>query len=42
MFIMFKRAELEIYDLDLNDIIVTSDPGANTGDDDDVVIWPKK
>lgn len=39
---MFKKPELEIYDLDLNDIIVTSgDPGKNTDDDDDVVIWPK-
>ncbi len=38
---MFKKAELEIYDLDLNDIIVTSDPNANLGDDDDIVIWPK-
>lgn len=36
---MFKKAELEIYDLDLNDIIVTSDP--SLGDDDDMVIWPK-
>ncbi|MGN1320728.1 MAG: hypothetical protein ACI4U6_06400 [Acutalibacteraceae bacterium] len=38
---MFKKAELEIYDLDLNDIIVTSDPNANLDDDDDIVIWPK-
>lgn len=38
---MFKKAELEIYDLDLNDIIVTSDPNANLGDEDDIVIWPK-
>ncbi len=39
---MFKKAELEIYDLNLNDIIVTSDPDKNLGDDDDIVIWPKK
>lgn len=38
---MFKKAELEIYDLDLNDIIVTSDPNTNLDDDDDIVIWPK-
>ena len=38
---MFKKAELEIYDLDLNDIIVTCDANANLGDDDDIVIWPK-
>ena len=31
---MFKKAEIEIYDLKLNDIIVTSEPG--WGDDD---IW---
>ncbi len=37
---MFKKAELEIYDLDLNDIIVTSDPNVNL-DGDDIVIWPK-
>ncbi len=36
---MFKKAELEIYELDLlDDIIVTSDPGANEEDPD--VIWP--
>ena len=29
---MFKKAEIEIYDLQLNDIIVTSTPGF--GDDD--------
>ncbi len=29
---MFKKAEIEIYDLQLNDIIVTSEPG--WGDDD--------
>lgn len=35
---MFLKAELEIYELDLDkDIIVTSEPGAN-GDDD--TIWP--
>ena len=38
---MFKKAELEIYDLDLNDIIVTSDPNAKINDDDDITIWPK-
>ena len=32
--IMFKKAEIEIYDLQLNDVIVTSTPG--WGDDD---IW---
>ncbi len=41
--IMFEKAKLEIYELDLTDIIVTSDPNANFGDeDDDIVIWPKK
>ncbi len=35
---MFKKAELEIYELDF-DIIVTSDPNANL-EDDDMVIWP--
>lgn len=30
---MFKKAEIEIYDLQLNDIIVTSTPG---WDDDDI------
>ena len=30
---MFKKAEIEIYDLKLNDIIVTSTPGF---DDDDI------
>ncbi len=29
---MFKKAEIEIYDLQLNDIIVTSEPA--WGDDD--------
>ena len=38
---MFKKAELEIYELDLIDIIVTSDPNANLDDDDDIVIWPR-
>lgn len=38
---MFKKAKLEIYELDLSDIIVTSDPNANLDDDDDIVIWPK-
>lgn len=40
---MFKKAELEIYELDLIDIIVTSDPNANFGEDedDDIVIWPR-
>ena len=40
---MFEKAKLEIYELDLTDIIVTSNPGANFGDgeDDDIVIWPK-
>ena len=39
---MFKKAELEIYEIDLTDIIVTSDPNANITDDDDMVIWPRK
>ena len=34
---MFKKAEIEIYDLKLNDIIVTSTPGF---DDDD--IWAEE
>lgn len=38
---MFKKAELEIYDLDLADIIITSDPDKNLDDEDDMVIWPK-
>ena len=39
---MFKKAELEIYELDL-DIIVTSDPDANFGEEgDDIVIWPRR
>ena len=29
---MFTKAEIEIYDLQLNDVIVTSEPGF--GDDD--------
>ena len=38
---MFEKAKLEIYELDLADIIVTSDPDVNFGDDDDdIVIWP--
>ena len=39
---MFEKAKLEIYELDLTDIIVTSDPTANLDDADDIVIWPKK
>ena len=39
---MFEKAKLEIYELDLIDIIVTSDPNANLDDEDDIVIWPKK
>ncbi len=40
---MFKKAELEIYELDLTDIIVTSDPNANFGENgDDMVIWPRR
>ena len=31
---MFKKAEIEIYDLKLNDIIVTSELGC--GDEDDI------
>ena len=31
---MFKKAEIEIYDLKLNDIIVTS--GLEWGDEDDI------
>ena len=38
---MFQKSKIEIYELDLTDIIVTSDPGANFDDDDDIVIWPK-
>ena len=39
---MFKKAELEIYELDSTDIIVTSDPDVNFGEDgDDIVIWPR-
>lgn len=34
---MFKKAEIEIYDLQLNDIIVTSEPD---WDDDD--IWAEE
>jgi len=38
---MFKKAQLEIYDLEAQDIIVTSDPNANFGEeDDDIVIFP--
>ena len=39
---MFKKAKLEIYELDLSDIIVTSDPLANMDDEDDIVIWPRR
>ncbi len=39
---MFKKAKLEIYELDLTDIIVTSDLYANMDDEDDIVIWPRK
>ena len=38
---MFHKAKLEIYELDLTDIIVTSDPNVNLDDEDDVVIWPR-
>jgi len=39
---MFQKSKIEIYELDLTDIIVTSDPNANFGDeDDDIVIWPR-
>ena len=39
---MFEKAKIEIYDLEPQDIIVTSDPNVNFGDeDDDIVIWPK-
>ncbi len=38
---MFKKAEIDIYDLDLADIIVTSDPNQNLDDEDDLVIWPR-
>lgn len=35
---MFKKAELEIYELDLvEDIITLSDGDLNLGDDDDVM-----
>ena len=33
---MFKKAELEIYDLDLEDIIVTSDWTEDLDDEDDI------
>lgn len=39
---MFKKAKLEIYELDLTDIIITSDPYANMDDEDDIVIWPRR
>ncbi len=35
---MFEKANVEIYDLDDTDIIVTSDPTLN--DDGEDVIWP--
>lgn len=40
---MFEKSKIEIYELALTDIIVTSDPNANFGDgeNDDIVIWPK-
>ncbi len=37
---MFEKAKIEIYNLEADDIIVTSDPNANLGDEDDIVIWP--
>jgi len=38
---MFEKSKLEIYDLEPQDIIVTSDPNANFGEeDDDIVIHP--
>ncbi len=33
---MFKKAEIEIYDLKLNDIIVTSNWDEDLGDEDDL------
>lgn len=39
---MFQKSKIEIYELDLTDIIVTSNPDANLGDDDDIVIWPRR
>ena len=40
---MFQKSKIEIYELDLTDIIVTSNPDANYGDDeDDIVIWPRR
>jgi len=33
---MFKKAEIEIYDLKLNDIIVTSTWNEDLGDEDDI------
>lgn len=33
---MFKKAEIEIYDLKLNDIIVTSNWDEDLGDEDDI------
>ena len=35
---MFKKAEIEIYDLDLDDIIVTSDWREDLDDSDDIGI----
>ena len=32
---MFEKSKTEIYELDLTDIIVTSTPDANFGEDDD-------
>ncbi len=38
---MFEKSKIEIYDLDLADIIITSDPDKNLDDEDDMVIWPR-
>lgn len=38
---MFEKAKLDIYKLNFEDIIVTSDPRANLDDEDDIVIWPR-
>ena len=38
---MFQKSKIEIYELDLTDIIVTSDPNVNVDDEDDIVIWPR-
>lgn len=38
---MFEKARLDIYELNFEDVIVTSNPNANLDDEDDIVIWPR-